>query len=245
MSIFEIVGTPEVESPLVLTCEHADNVLPEGIEPAERERQWLEEHWGWDIGAADLVRAMAEMEDGTAVLSRYSRLMCDPNRALHEDDLIRTHVGDEPITFNQNLSREEVRGRIERYHEPYHEAVDRHLEAQVERNPDLFLVSVHTFTPILRNERRGMEIGLLFDHDQPYATSFVDPIREVGFDVALNEPYSGLDGMIYSVKRHGTNHRVRHLEIEVRNDLVATRSGAESVAARLVEAFGMVPWYGV
>lgn len=245
MSVVEVVGDSSDEPSLFLTCEHAGNELPPDLhgELTEHEREWLLDHWGWDIGAERFVRSMIELQEAVAVLSRFSRLLCDVNRSLEQDDLIRTQVLGDPVEFNQELSSEEIDARVERYHEPYHDAVDAHLARATTANPDLFLVSVHTFTPVLAGEVRDMEIGLLFDDGQPYVHDIYDAVRAQDFDVALNEPYSGKEGLIYSVERHGTNHDVRFLEIEIRNDLVDTPSGARDVAQRISSALERLPWY--
>jgi predicted N-formylglutamate amidohydrolase len=246
MPVTEVLGDPGSDSSLVLTCEHAGNEIPDDLDLAltAREHTWLEEHWGWDPGAADVVRTLVDIEDATAVLNRCTRLLCDVNRALHEDDLVRTHIEGEPVSFNRGLTHADVRRRIERFHVPYHDDVDRHLESRTEQNPDLVLISVHTFTPVLHGEMRGMELGVLFDRAQPYAPEVAPYFRESDLEVALNEPYSGIDGLIYSVKRHGVEHDVRHFEIEVRNDLVDTPEKARGVGRRIAEALRRIPWYG-
>ena len=244
MSVVEIVGEPSPETSLVMTCEHAGNELPPGFELSEQEREWLEDHWGWDIGAERLVRALMEREPAVAVLSRYSRLLCDVNRHLDRWDLARPHVGGEPIDFNAELTERDLQQRVDRFHTPYHEAVDECLSEVNRHSPEFFLVSVHTFTPVLGEEVRDMEVGLLFDHGQEH---YIEPIYEEleaeKFDVAYNEPYSGKEGFIYSVERHGSNYGVRFLEIEVRNDLVDTNEGADQVAEGLSRALNRVSWY--
>ena len=245
MSVVEIVGESSEDVSLFLTCEHAGNEIPPEMAGSEKERRWLEDHWGWDIGAERLVRSMVDQEDAYAVMSRYSRLLCDVNRSLQQDELVRSHVMGEPIGFNRQLGEEGISERVERYHEPYHEAVDRHLGEVAEENPELFLISVHTFTPVLGDEVRDMEIGLLFDEGQePYVYDIHESIRQEEFRVALNEPYSGKNDLIYSVERHGSNHGVRFVELEVRNDLVDTAEGAHQMADLLVGALRRVPWYG-
>src|SRR5262245_939163 len=76
-SPYEVCGDPRAGGPFVFTCEHAGNELFEWrAQPAD----WplLADHWGWDIGAADLVRALAARLRCCAVLARFSRLICDP-----------------------------------------------------------------------------------------------------------------------------------------------------------------------
>ncbi len=245
MSIVEILGEPSPDTDLVLTCEHAGNELPPNVEFNDREEEWLEDHWGWDIGAERIVRAMVERESAVAILSRYSRLLCDVNRRRDQWDLVRPHVHGEPIGFNDDLTEADIRERVERYHVPYHDAADACLEEVTELNPDVFLLSVHTFTPVLAGEVRDLEIGLLFDHDQePYADDLEEELAAEQLDVVRNEPYSGKEGFIYSVERHGSNHDVRFLEIEIRNDLVDTPDGARRIADHLSNALRRLPWYG-
>jgi len=245
MSVVETIGTPSPETTLVMTCEHADNQLPPGVELSGREREWLEDHWGWDIGAERLVRAMIEREPAVAVLSTFSRLLCDVNRHLDQWDLIRPHVHGEPIGFNEDLSEADLQRRIDRFHTPYHRRVEQCLEEVTLHNPEFFLMSVHTCTPVLGDEVRDLDIGLLFDDGQE---SYVEPLyRELqaeGFDVELNEPYSGKQGFIYSVERHGTTFGVRFVEIEVRNDLLDSTEGVREIADGVSAALDRIPWYG-
>ncbi|MFB6263369.1 MAG: N-formylglutamate amidohydrolase [Bradymonadaceae bacterium] len=241
----EIVENGPDPNHLVLTCEHASNAVPPSFDIPPDEKQWLETHWGWDIGAERVVRALSQLEDATAMLSRFCRLICDPNRRIEQENLVRTRVEGTELSFNQGLGEEEIERRLENFYRPYHRAVDRRLDREVSANDDLFLLSIHSFTPKLGDEERDMEIGVLFDHDQEsYARAIAEEIRVEGFDTALNEPYSGKENMIYSVSRHGRQHGVRHVEIEVRNDLIRDRSGARSVARRLARAFRRLPWYG-
>ncbi|MFB6350952.1 MAG: N-formylglutamate amidohydrolase, partial [Bradymonadaceae bacterium] len=156
----------------------------------------------------------------------------------------RPHVHGDPIAFNHELSDQDLQRRIDRFHTPYHERVDECLTEVTRQNPEFFLLSVHTFTPELGDEIRDLEVGLLFDHGQEdYVRPVYDEIEAEGFDVRLNEPYSGKEGFIYSVERHGSNYGVRFLEIEIRNDLVDTAEGAETIADGLSAALNRVPWY--
>ncbi len=57
-----------------------------------------------------------------------------------------------------------------------------------------------------------------------------------GFAVELNAPYSGFDGLIYSARRHGLEHGIEYLELEVRQDLIDTPAAAERVGLRIARA---------
>jgi len=57
--------------------------------------------------------------------------------------------------------------------------------------------------------------------------------------VAENEPYSGYAGLIYATRRHGRAHGVVYLELEVRNDLIATPERARAQAKRIARALAI------
>ena len=113
---YEIVGDPRAGGPFLFTCEHAGRLLPEW-EPEPTDRPLLEEHWGWDIGAADLTRALTELTRSCAVLSRFSRLVCDPNRAPTQPSFVVGEVDGVALSFNRRADEAERRRRRQRYFE--------------------------------------------------------------------------------------------------------------------------------
>ena len=223
--------------PLVLTCEHASNALPPWLEAAEHDQQWLKSHWGWDIGAADLTRALARRTGADAILSTFSRLVCDPNRAPRDPTWIRRAVEGTHLSFNHQLSGAERQRREDDLHWPYHQAIDQLLEHHGLTDAGGFLLlSVHSFTNNYMGEPRRLEAGVLFDDHPTLAVAFMNSLRLQGLDTRLNEPYSGLQGMIHAVSQHGGRHGVRYLELEVRNDLIDTPYKADAMAARIARA---------
>jgi len=69
---------------LLIVCDHASNERPPGYGNLGLPETEFERHIAYDIGVAGLTRALAERLDCPAVLSRFSRLVIDPNRG--EDD---------------------------------------------------------------------------------------------------------------------------------------------------------------
>jgi predicted N-formylglutamate amidohydrolase len=78
-----------------------------------------------------------------------------------------------------------------------------------------------------------MEIGVLYHDFESLAQRMASLIAGEGLAVALNEPYSGRAGLAHSAFLHGRSHAVPYLELEVRQDLIATSDGVVSVAARI------------
>jgi predicted N-formylglutamate amidohydrolase len=231
----ETVGDPAAGGPFVFTCEHATNELPEW-EPEPGDRALLADHWGWDVGAADLARALAAQTGSCAVLSRFSRLVCDPNRDPAEPSFVVEAIGDRALSWNRGVDAAERRRRTERYFDPYHAAIDRALCARRSAGSEVRLVAVHSFTPVYLGESRPMEVGVLFDAWGEHAWRLEGALAAEGFAAALNAPYSGRDGLIYSARRHGRAHGLVYLELEVRQDLIDAPAKARAVAARIARA---------
>lgn len=213
---------------LLLTCEHASARLPAGWRWPERDARLHGTHWTFDLGAAELTHELSTSLRSAAVLSTFTRLLVDPNRADHDPSLFRTHADGLPVELNARLDDSEIRRRLERYWSRYHEAVDR----EAARTSAPVLLSVHTFTPVYEGAPRAMEVGVLFDREETLAESLAETLRAEGFVVAMNEPYSGKEGLMYAAERHAGAHGKHALELEVRQDLAVR----PEVRARVVAA---------
>jgi predicted N-formylglutamate amidohydrolase len=232
---FEIAGDAAAGGPFVFTCEHATCLLPDW-EPEPADLPLLEDHWGWDIGAADLTRALVELTGSCAVLSRFSRLVCDPNRTPSEPSFIVEAIDGHQLSFNRDLGDAERRRRREIYFDAYHDAIDRTLRARLAVGGPVRLCAIHSFTPRYRGTPRPMEVGVLFDHHEHHAHQLAEALAREGFQVARNAPYSGREGLIYAAQRHGLAHDIVHLELEVRQDLIETPALARGAARRIARA---------
>lgn len=232
---YEIVGDPHAGGPFVFTCEHATNLLPEWrADPADQ--PLLDDHWGWDIGAADLTRALVALTGSCGVLSRFSRLVCDPNRAPDEPSFVVEEVDGHRFSFNRSVDATERDRRQVRYADAYHAEVDRTVRVRGAGDAPVRLCSIHSFTPLYLGRRRPMEVGVLFDAHDEEAWRLEGALDEQGFEVALNAPYSGYDGLIYAAQRHGRAHDLVYLELEVRHDLIDSNEKAHAIAERIARA---------
>ncbi|MCB9539290.1 MAG: N-formylglutamate amidohydrolase [Myxococcales bacterium] len=231
---FRVVGDPDRAAGPFLSCEHASNRLV-GVEATAADRAVLDDHWGWDPGAAWVTEALVELTDGVAVLSDFSRLLVDPNRPPDSPSLVVTHCDGHPVSFNQGLAAAAIEARLEALWRPYHAAVEATARRRLARGPAYF-VSVHSFTPTFAGAPRPMEVGVLFDDLEEDAARLAEALRAEGFATALNAPYSGRNGLIYAIERHGRALGAPHLELEVRQDLLSDRAAATAVAARVARA---------
>ena len=87
------------------------------------------------------------------------------------------------------------------------------------------LVAMHSFTPHhqVLNAARPWPIAILFNRDTRIAHRLIDALRsEAGLNVGVNEPYNGDDESDYAVPVHGEQRGIPVVEIEIRQDLIAT-----------------------
>ena len=216
--------------PFFFTAEHSSNIIP--VEHTLAEDDFLQSHWGWDIGIDSLMTLLCQKLSCRGVKTTLSRLWIDTNRAPTQKGLIKTHIESVPLSFNQNLYPQDVDDRL-RLHEDYHQAITQHLRAHT-NSP--ILVSLHSFTPIWNNQLRNMDIGVLFDRDTDLAHCLAQILEDLGFFVALNEPYSGKNGLIYSADRHGTQENIPYVELEFNQSILSAPKRISFVAERLCQA---------
>jgi predicted N-formylglutamate amidohydrolase len=218
-------------SDLFLTADHAGRVIPEKLGDLGVSQAELQRHIAWDIGIAGVTERLSELLDATAVLQTYSRLVIDCNRnpdwptAMPE---ISEHTA---IPGNQGLSPQARAARIAAIFEPYHARIAGLLDGRANRRT--ILVAMHSFTPSFKGESRAMQVGILHDKDPVLAGIMLDLLRQEG-DLVLgdNEPYALKDDSDYSVPTHGTQRGLHHLEVEIRQDLIADPSGQQAWAKR-------------
>ena len=229
-SSFTILN-PNGTFPVVLTCEHASYALPPEYETLGITPDELRRHIGWDIGARAVVQEIIQHVDSTAILSQYSRLLIDCNRDLSDDDLIIPESDGTCVPANENLTEADQQQRITQCYQPYHAAID-HVLTQKAPQP-VFLLSVHSFTPVLGKKKRSFDSGILFDHYEDLAQEFGQRLSHAGYRVRYNEPYSGYDGLIFSARSHGERHNLVYLEIEMNNGLLLDRTGIAVMGQKL------------
>src|SRR5262245_52772888 len=73
---------------LLLLCDHAGNAFPPGYATLGLPPAQLLRHIAYDIGAAEVTRGIATALGVPAILTRFSRLLIDPNRGADDPTLI-------------------------------------------------------------------------------------------------------------------------------------------------------------
>lgn len=223
------------DAPLFIFVDHASHAIPPVFDALGMPDDVLATHIGWDIGAAALGLALARSLQARAMFCQFSRLLIDPNRSLDKPDLIPSEADRIPIPGNQNLSAADRHQRIEVYHQPYHEQLELALDQVCRDHEDPLILSVHSFTPRLLGDAqiRPWHMGLLWREDEPSARTFMAALAETtDYVIGDNQPY---DARVfnYSVDRHVGPRGLRHITLEVRQDLVSNETDVDRVAGKL------------
>ncbi|WMJ67909.1 N-formylglutamate amidohydrolase [Stenotrophomonas sp. 24(2023)] len=232
------IHRPQGRSPFLLLADHAGQQIPHalaglGLPQAERDR-----HIGWDIGIAGTTRALAERLDAWAIEQTYSRLLIDCNRPLASPTLIPEVSDHTVVPGNAGLTTAQRLQRIATVHAPYHARIDAELEARKANGRPTLLVMMHSFTPVMNGAQRPWHAGVLYHQDTRFAHALLQALRDEGdLVVGDNEPYSVSSTSDYAVPVHGEGRGLVHVELEIRQDLIADAAGQQAWAERLARVF--------
>src|SRR4029079_17027958 len=222
-----------IDRGLILLCDHAGNAMPPGYGTLGLPPEQLKRHIAYDIGAAAVTRALAAALQAPAVLTRYSRLLIDPNRGRDDPTLIMRLSDGAVVPGNRRLDEAERERRLRLYYEPYHRAIDAVLDQCAAAGPPPMLLSVHSFTESWKTVPRPWHVGVLWDTvDGRFAQPMLEALyAEGGLIVGDNEPYTGVlvgDCMW----QHGAQRDLASALIEIRQDLIRDAAGQAGWAAR-------------
>ncbi len=230
---FEIVEGAR-ERGLVLVADHAKRALPEeygdlGLPAAEFQR-----HIAYDIGVERVTRRLAALTGAPAVMANFSRLLIDPNRGEDDPTLIRQLYDGTVVPGNYPLATQERERRLDAFYRPYHDAVSALVASVAEASGAApFILSVHSFTPVMQGFVRPWQVGVLWDLDDRAPGPLIEMLGEdATLTVGDNEPYDGAlrgDTMF----RHAIANGFAHALVEIRQDLIADEAGADAWADRL------------
>jgi predicted N-formylglutamate amidohydrolase len=225
-----------LDSGALIICDHASNAIPPGYGTLGLPRGALERHIAYDIGAAEVTRVLAGVLGAPAVLSTYSRLVIDPNRGLDDPTLVMRYSDGAIVPGNTYIDSAEIARRSARFWAPYRQEVATTIDAMIATGEPPTLISIHSFTPVMRSLARPWKIGILWDQDGRIPKPLIDAlIAEPDLradEVGDNEPYDGaLAGD--TIDAIATARGLANALIEIRQDLIAEARNAIAWAERL------------
>jgi predicted N-formylglutamate amidohydrolase len=226
-----IVINGSATSPYLLICEHASNRIPASLQNLGLNESDRNRHIAWDIGAEGVARILSKLLDAPLVMQRYSRLVYDCNRPPESASAMPAVSEVFDIPGNKNLTPEDKLARIYEIYWPFQDAITNFLDQRAANGKPAIPLSIHSFTKIYKGKTRDFALGLLFDRDPWLANELIRSFSNI--EARLNEPYSPKDGVMHLMNLHAAPRGLKHLMIEVRNDLIETERGQQEWAQRL------------
>jgi predicted N-formylglutamate amidohydrolase len=164
--------------------------------------------------------------DATAALQTYSRLVIDCNRDPSWPSAMPVISEFTEIPGNAHLTGADRFARSREIFLPYHHRIAALLDARAAAGRRTVLVAMHSFTPVFKGEPRMIEVGVLYFRRTTLAEIMLDLLRNEGdLTVGENAPYALTEDSDYSIPFHGERRGLEHVEIEIRQDLIASPEG--------------------
>jgi predicted N-formylglutamate amidohydrolase len=230
-----IIDHPQGASDLFLVCDHAGRRMPARLGQLGVSDTEMERHIAYDIGAAGVAVRVADALDATLIRQIYSRLVIDCNRNPSVPSSIPEISETTRIPGNVGLTAAQRDARRVEIFLPYHDAIVAALDARAAVARPTALIAVHSFTPVYKGEVRPWHAGVLYNRDNRLSMSFKRLLEEEGdLIVGDNEPYFVSDLSDYTIPVHAEGRALPYLELEIRQDLIASEAGQAEWAERLI-----------
>lgn len=225
---------PQGRSPWVLVADHAGQAIPRalgdlGLAPGEIDR-----HIGWDIGIAGVARALAGLLDAWTILQPYSRLVIDCNRPPDSPTSIVEASDGTAVPANLGLDPAARSARQREIFQPYHDCIAQALDQRAAARRPTLLATLHSFTPSMAGFDRPWHCGVLYHRHTTLPHAMLQALRDEGdLVVGDNQPYAVTATSDYAIPVHGEARGLAHVELEIRQDLIADAVGQQAWARRL------------
>ncbi len=223
----------QYDTGLIVLCDHASNMIETHYNNLGIKSEDLERHIAYDIGVAGVARYLNRQLNFPTLMTKFSRLVIDPNRGLDDPTLIMKLSDGAIIPGNAYITAEEATKRVNKYYLPYHQEIDKHIDQSIASGHIPALFSIHSFTENWKGVPRPWHISVLWDKDPRFVKPLLDALRlETDIVVGENVPYSGeMEGD--TMYQHASNRGLAHALIEIRQDLISTEAGQKEWADRL------------
>jgi predicted N-formylglutamate amidohydrolase len=223
---------------LVLSCEHASWTLPPG-EDLGVDDDTLRSQASWDPGAFEIAARLGEALGLPVHAGAFSRMWVDLNRPIDHADVIPAVSYGARVPGNDHLGTADRARRLDLFHRPYWEAVERDVRARLHDHAACLHLSSHSFDPALDPERRMFDVGVLYDPAHTFEAALSERIlfglARAGLSVRANQPYRGTGpGITTSFRHRHPVERFAGIQLETSFAVTLRAGGAARVAAALI-----------
>lgn len=225
----------------LVLCDHASAAIPARLADLGLPAAARAAHIAVDIGARAVAARIAARLDATLVVAGYSRLVLDCNRYPWDPASVLLDSDGVQVPGNRALSAEARAERIAEIFLPYHRAIAGELDARVAAGVRPLVLAIHSCTPALNRVARPWPVGVSYAAPGHLARRLVAALARAGIDAGDNQPYSMDLEIDYTAPEHALRRGLPCLQVEFRQDLVATAAGARAWADRFVDVLTGVP----
>lgn len=205
---------------LVITCEHGGRKVPRAYTALfSGRKESLDSHRGWDAGALELGRQMADAFGAPLHVATTTRLLIDLNRSIGHPQLFSE--------VTRPLSRSHRNDIIDLHYRPHRHAVESDVARHIASGQRVIHVASHSFTPTLDGLPRQADVAWLYDPRRPgevaFARAWLRALEHRSPELRLrrNYPYQGrADGLTASLRRHHPEATYVGIELEVNQRFV-------------------------
>jgi predicted N-formylglutamate amidohydrolase len=222
---------------VVITCEHGGCEVPRACAALFSGRKaLLDSHRGWDAGALELGRQMADAFGAPLHLATTTRLLVDLNRSIGHRQLFSEVTRALPRSRREDI--------VARYYRPYREAVEGEIARLIASGKRVIHVASHSFTPTLDDVPRQADVAWLYDPRRPGEVSFarrwMQELAQITAELRLrrNYPYRGRgDGLTAALRKRHPDAAYVGIELEVNQRFVERRGAPwDGLKAMLIES---------
>ncbi|MFV0821248.1 N-formylglutamate amidohydrolase [Tatlockia micdadei] len=221
------------EIALVISCEHAVNIVPKPYQALFAQHQeLLATHRGSDFGAQTIALSFSQHFKCDFIQAQATRLLIDCNRSLHHRNCFSE--------ITALLPKEEKNRIIQQYYLPFRQQVEQTIKNHVQQGKLVLHLSVHSFTPELNNLIRNADVGLLYDpkrnNEKRLAKHWQHLLKQhnSGLRVRMNYPYRGIsDGFTSALRKIFLDSDYAGIEVESNQILIAEKESLVSLCDTL------------
>lgn len=222
---------------LVVSCEHGGREVPAPFAALfTGHAALLDSHRGWDPGALELARELAEAFGAPLFASTTTRLLVDLNRSTGHPRLFSE--------LSRGLPRNARQALVAEHYRPHRDAVEGEIARRIAAGRPVLHIASHSFTPALDEVVRDADVGFLYDPRRPgeaaLARRWLAELarRAPALRLRRNYPYRGRgDGLTALLRKHFGPADYLGLELEVNQRFVAAGGAAWArLRTDLVEA---------
>jgi predicted N-formylglutamate amidohydrolase len=219
---------------ILVSCEHAGHRVPRALAPCFAGAEGtLRSHRGWDPGALQLARRLADRLEAPLLCTPVTRLVVDTNRSVHHPRVFSE--------FTRPLAPEERQAILGSHYWPHRRAIERTIAPWIRAGFRVLHLAVHSFDPTLDPGREACDLGLLYDprrrRERVLCQRWQAALRSAcRLRVRRNYPYRGnADGLTTHLRRQFPAAAYLGIEVEANQAHLVEAPAVRHLARALAE----------